>query len=106
MSIFGWFSSALQEKENPAEESIVRNLEARLPDQPMMGRGELDPRSLTWIFIHNWASEALAKAREKNDNTNRDLAQTSVLRGEIKILKELINLPNPKVVKGLLEEED
>ena len=80
--------------------------EARLPDQQIMEAGSLDPRSPTWIFIHNWAEEALQKAREKNDSINRDLIQTSMLRGEVKILKELINLPNPKSVKGLLEEED
>ena len=88
------------EEEEPQEE-----FEARLPGQPMFQTGVLDPRSQTWIFINAWAHEALQKAREKNDNMNRDIAQTSMLRGEIKLLKELINLPNPKTVKGLLEED-
>jgi hypothetical protein len=86
------------------EEEQVKEIEARLPDQPV-GIGYLEARSQTWSFINAWAREALKKAREKNDSMNRDIVQTSMLRGEIKILKELINLPNPKTVKGLLEEE-
>jgi hypothetical protein len=81
------------------------------PEQEILGvyiagPGVLDPRSQTWMFIRNWALEELQKTREKNDNINRDLAQTSVLRGQIKILKDLISLPNPKVVKGLLEDDE
>ncbi len=67
------------------------------------GPGRLDPQSPTWIFIHHWAKEALEKARANNDSLNCDPAKTSALRGEIKILKTLIALPNPK--KGLLIEE-
>lgn len=76
-----------------------------LPD-PVGGGGSLNainPYSPTWIFVRAWAEEALTKAREKNDSINKDATQTAVLRGEIKILKELINLPNPR--KGLLVEE-
>lgn len=67
------------------------------------GTGSLDPRSPTWAYVRNWATEALQKAREKNDSINNDLTKTSAIRGEIKILKELLNLPNPK--KGLLLED-
>ncbi len=67
------------------------------------GTGSLDPRSPTWVYVRTWATEALQKAREKNDSINNDLTKTSAIRGEIKILKELINLPNPK--KGLLLED-
>lgn len=70
------------------------------------GMGLLDPRSQTWIFVSVWANEALKKAREKNDSVNCDLTKTAVLRGEIKILKELINLPNPKPSRGLLLDEE
>ena len=105
MSIFDWFRSTRDDQSNPEEESMVRDLEARLPDQPIVGQGQLDARSQTWIFIHNWATDSLKKAREKNDNINRDINQTAALRGEIKILKELINLPNPRSARGLLQED-
>jgi hypothetical protein len=72
---------------------------------PFQGPGNLDPGSQTWLYIRNWATEKLKEVREKNDSINRDTTQTAVLRGEIKILKELINLPVPKSVKGLLEED-
>jgi hypothetical protein len=78
-----------------------------IPEPPreifISGPGFLDPTSQTWMFIRNWAGEALQRAREKNDNVNCDLSKTSALRGEIKILKELIHLPEPK--RGLLEED-
>lgn len=64
------------------------------------GMGSLDPNSPTWWYIKSWAEESLRKSREKNDNINCDTTKTAVLRGEIKMLKELINLPNPR--KGLL----
>ena len=103
MSLWDWFVAGNHKEPTVAEQ--VREIEARLPDQPVYRGGVLDPRSSTWAFIHAWATEALKKAREKNDSANRDIIQTSILRGEIKILKELISLPNPKSVKGLLEEE-
>jgi hypothetical protein len=103
VKLFDWLKA---DKQKPAPlEAFVKEFEARLPDQPV-GVGHLDSRSSTWIYIHAWATEALQKAREKNDSANRDLVQTSLLRGEIKILKELINLPKPKPVRGLLEEEE
>lgn len=98
-----WLGIEKQETAPVAEQA--RELDVRLPVQPI-GTGHLDPGSQTWIFINSWAREALQKAREKNDSANRDLTQTSLLRGEIKILKELINLPNPRTVKGLLEEDN
>jgi len=70
------------------------------------GTGILDPRSSTWLFIHSWAQERLDKARLRNDSANADIIQTSVMRGEIKVLKELISLPVPKHGRGLLEDED
>ena len=70
------------------------------------GIGSLDPRSPTWLFIHSWAQERLDKARLRNDSANADIIQTSVMRGEIKVLKELISLPVPKPGRGLLEDED
>ena len=70
------------------------------------GTGILDPRSSTWLFIHSWAQQRLDKARLRNDSANADIIQTSVMRGEIKVLKELMGLPAPKYGRGLLEDED
>ena len=70
------------------------------------GIGILDPRSSTWLFIHSWAQERLDKTRKRNDSTNADIIKTSVMRGEITVLKELISLPVPKPGRGLLEDED
>jgi hypothetical protein len=107
MNFFSLFKKEepIVSRETEQEGPVYQSYEARLPDQPLP-TGNLDPRSPTWAFIKNWAEESMQKAREKNDNINRDLIQTSMLRGEVKILKELINLPNTKSVKGLLEEED
>lgn len=66
--------------------------------------GYLDVNSPTWHYVQGWALERINKARERNDNINRDLVQTAALRGEIKALKELINLSKP--AKGLLEEDE
>jgi len=87
------------------QSAVTSKIDTIPPLQAVIGGGVLDPRSQAWMFVEAWATERLQRAREKNDNTNRDLNQTSVLRGEIKILKELINLPNPKNMKGLLEED-
>ncbi len=87
-------------KESPKDE--IQEEEPRKEEplnawiQPTARTGFLDPGSQTWAFVSSWAHEHLQKARVKNDNINRDIIQTSVLRGEIKVLKELINLPNPK----------
>lgn len=69
-----------------------------------IGNNVINPYSPTWLFVRAWAEAELKKAREKNDSINKDMTQTAVLRGEIKILKELISLPNPR--KGLLSEEE
>ncbi len=67
------------------------------------GQGYLNPFSPTWVFIRNWANERLEKSRGTNDSINCDATKTAALRGEIKVLKDLIALPIPK--KGLLDIE-
>ena len=78
-------------------------VEAELPKQIAVD-GSIDPYSTTWRFVKTWADGSLKNARERNDNLNKDATQTAVLRGEIKILKELVALTEPK--RGLLREED
>jgi hypothetical protein len=57
--------------------------------------GRLDEYSDTWVFVRNWAESELTKAREENDSFKRDDIQTAALRGRIKLLKELMELPLP-----------
>ena len=64
---------------------------AQLPGNKKYG-GRFDPMSSTWAFIEAWAEEKLDKLRRNNDNSiNMD--KTSSLRGQIKGLKALLNLP-------------
>jgi hypothetical protein len=56
---------------------------------------DIDSASRTWGTIEDWANAELAKAREQNDSPMRTEVQTAVLRGRIKLLKELIALPLP-----------
>lgn len=100
MTLLGWFRGDRETTEKPAKEPEAMN--QFIP--PVNPHAILDPRSQTWIFVSTWAQERLEKARVRNDNPNTDMTQTAVLRGEIKLLKELINLPIPK--RGLLVDEE
>ncbi len=95
---------------NPVKLPAVANsvplvsAETALPKAPQPLTGQIDPYSPTWRFVRAWAESSLMKARERNDNVNKDATQTAALRGEIRILKELIALPEPK--RGLLVKPD
>ena len=93
-----WFNRKPVEK---APEKVLEEIPITFAKQT----GILDPRSSTWLFIHSWAQERLEKTRARNDSANADIIQTSVMRGEIKVLKELISLPAPKPGRGLLDED-
>lgn len=54
----------------------------------------LDQQSGTWRFIHNWALTELDQARKRNDAVSLDPVKTAAIRGEIKTLKRLANLPD------------
>lgn len=58
-------------------------------------KDEIDQGSRTWSAIEDWANAQLTKAREDNDSPVRTEVQTAMLRGRIKLLKELIALPLP-----------
>jgi hypothetical protein len=60
------------------------------------GNLSLDKHSRTWQFIEKHLKEELQKAREENDSHNKDLQQTAALRGKIRFIKELLDLPNAK----------
>ena len=62
--------------------------------------GELDKNSSTWIFVKDWAESELEKLRIKNDSITLSEAQTAVIRGQIKRLKAVLELPSEG--KGIL----
>lgn len=68
---------------------------AELPEVPT-AQGRLDPYSETWAFIRTYCLQRMTEMRVANDNPNLDEKRTSVIRGEIKALKEIMDLPKPK----------
>ena len=67
-------------------------VEATLPHVDLTD-SKLDPYSPTWLFIRTWAEEELDATREKNDYKKHDEIDTAMLRGRIKLLKDLLALP-------------
>lgn len=90
-----WAADRLS-KEQPAGA-----IEARLPEPVIFGQENFDPGSRTWAYIRNWALVYIRDARAKNDNIRLDAAQTAGIRGEIKAMKAVIAIGDPKI--GLLE---
>lgn len=86
MKIFKWFNSEVEAYKKPEP------LDVKLPDAVGM-EGKLDTYSPTWQFINKWAEAELIKARESNDFVKLPETKTSALRGRIKLLKEILNLP-------------
>jgi hypothetical protein len=54
----------------------------------------IDYQSATWHLLRKWADEQLRRAREKNDSADLDATETAALRGEIRLLKRFLDLPN------------
>lgn len=54
----------------------------------------IDYQSATWHQLRKWAEEQLKRAREKNDALKLTPDETSALRGEIRMLKKFLDLPN------------
>jgi hypothetical protein len=82
-------------------QTIVRryreNRVVHVADAPKTSReGRIEPYSETWTFLSHWLEADLAKSRESNDSSKRDALQTAELRGRIKLLKELIDMPVKK----------
>ena len=47
-----------------------------------------------WHTLRKWAEEQLKKAREKNDLISLNDIETAALRGEIRLIKRILDLPN------------
>jgi len=57
-----------------------------------------------WYQLRRWTEIELEKARLKNDADLTD-NQTAALRGEIKVLKRILDLPN-QATRGVAAEPD
>lgn len=80
----------LFKKKTKTEEPFVATLGGVLSD------GKLDITSATWITVSNYCNKRIADLRETNDNINLEEKQTSVIRGQIRELKNILDLPKPK----------
>ena len=64
----------------------------------------LDFSAPGWHQFRRWAEAELEKARLKNDAV-LDQIQTAALRGEIRLLKRILDLPN-QATRGVAAEPD
>ena len=55
--------------------------------------------------MRKWAEEQLRKCRDKNDAVNLSDTETALLRGEIRFIKRVLDLPN-EVTRGVVIESD
>ena len=65
----------------------------------------IDFSSPAWHQIKRWIQAELEKARLKNDAA-LDQIQTAALRGEIRLLKRILDLPNQATRGVAAEPED
>jgi hypothetical protein len=71
------------------EKKVVPH-EAKLKDQ---GDAELNTSSPTWKYIEKWSKNELEKLRRDNDSPKLDEQSTAFIRGRIKELQTLRDLP-------------
>jgi hypothetical protein len=64
-----------------------------------------DFTSSTWHQLRRWAETELERARVKNDAVGLSENETASLRGEIKMLKRFLDLPN-QATRGVVAEPD
>jgi hypothetical protein len=65
----------------------------------------IDFTSASWHLLRKWAQHQLQKAREKNDAVGLSDTETAALRGEIRMLKRFLDLPN-EATRGVVAEPD
>ena len=53
----------------------------------------IDTDSATWRDVREWAERQLKASREANDDIRKTPEETAGLRGEIRMLKRVMNLP-------------
>ena len=64
-----------------------------------------DFTTATWHQMRKWAETELERARVKNDAVGLFENETAALRGEIKMLKRFLDLPNA-ATRGVVVESD
>jgi hypothetical protein len=64
-----------------------------------------DYSSSTWHQMRKWAEAQLEQARTKNDAVALSDTETAALRGEIRMLKRFLDLPNA-ATRGVVVEPD
>jgi len=64
-----------------------------------------DYSSGTWHVLRKWAEAQLEQARTKNDAVALSDVETAALRGEIRMLKRFLDLPNA-ATRGVVVEPD
>ena len=64
-----------------------------------------DFTSPTWHTLRKWAEAQLELARVKNDAVGLSDIETASLRGEIRMLKRFLDLPN-EATRGVVVEPD
>lgn len=67
--------------------------------------GRLELGSETWFYVKRYAESEIARLRERNDGALDEIA-TATLRGQVKALKRMIALGNPKADKRRLSVDD
>jgi len=65
----------------------------------------IDYQSATWHQLRKWAEGQLSRAREKNDALKLTPDETAALRGEIRLLKKFLDLPNA-AARGVAVDPD
>jgi hypothetical protein len=59
----------------------------------------------TWHQLRRWTESQLQLARQKNDAVGLSDIETAALRGEIRTLKRILDLPNA-ATRGVAAEPD
>ena len=59
----------------------------------------------TWHQLRKWTESQLQAARQKNDAVGLSEIETAALRGEIRTLKRILDLPNA-ATRGVVVEPD
>jgi hypothetical protein len=59
----------------------------------------------TWHSLRKWAETQLESARTKNDAVGLSEIETAALRGEIRMLKKFLDLPQA-ATRGVVVEPD
>lgn len=62
-----------------------------------------DFTSATWHQLRKWAEEQLARARVRNDAVSLSPEETAAVRGEIRMLKKFLDLPQ-QAARGVAVE--